>query len=56
MKVFGRKSMILVSTKIFYLHLLLTHVEALISFDNILHFYDVIYPTYKTICIARGSL
>jgi len=34
----------------------LTHVEAPISFENLLCFYDTMYPTYKVACIAKGLL
>jgi hypothetical protein len=55
-KVFGRINMVPVGTEVFYLRLLLTHVEAPTSFEDLLCFHDVVYPTYKAACIARGLL
>jgi len=55
-KVFGRINMVPIGTEIFYLRLLLTYIEAPTSFEDLLHFCDTIYPTYKSICIARGLL
>ena len=55
-KVFGRINMVPVGTEVFYLRLLLTHVEAPTSFEDLLSFNDVVHPTYKAACIARGLL
>ena len=48
--------MVPIGTELFYLRLLLTHVEAPTSFEDLLHFHDIEYPTYKAVCIARGLL
>ena len=48
--------MVSIGTKVFYLRLLLTHVEAPTSFKDLLCFRDTVYPTYKAACIARGLL
>jgi len=48
--------MILVGTELFYLRLLLTHVETPTSFDDLFFFQDTVHPTYKVACIARGLL
>nr|PNR35485.1 hypothetical protein PHYPA_023385 [Physcomitrium patens] len=55
-KVFGRINMVPIGTEVFYLRLLLTHVEAPTSFEDLLCFHDIVYPTYKAACIARGLL
>ncbi|XP_024368015.2 uncharacterized protein [Physcomitrium patens] len=55
-KVFGRINMVPIGTEVFYLHLLLTHVEAPTSFEDLLCFQDIVHPTYKAACIARGLL
>ncbi|XP_024392361.1 uncharacterized protein [Physcomitrium patens] len=55
-KVFGRINMVPIGNKVFYLRLLLTHVEAPTSFEDLLCFHDIVHPTYKAACIARGLL
>jgi len=55
-KVFGRINMVPIGTEVFYLHLLLTHVEAPTSFEDLLCFHNTMYPTYKTACIAKRLL
>jgi len=55
-KVFGRVNMVPVGTKLFYLRLLLTHIEAPTSFDDLFYFQDIVHPTYKVACIAKGLL
>ena len=55
-KVFGRVNMVSVSTELFYLHLLLTHIEAPTSFDDLFCFQNTVHPTYKAACITRGLL
>ena len=51
-KVFGRINMVPIGTEVFYLRLLLTHVEAPTSFDDLLRFDDIVHPTYKAACFA----
>ena len=55
-KVFGRINMVPMGTEVFYLRLLLTHVEAPTSFEDLLSFNSIVHPTYKAACIARGLL
>nr|PNR35899.1 hypothetical protein PHYPA_021749 [Physcomitrium patens] len=55
-KVFGRINMVPIGTEVFYLRLLLTHVEAPTSFEDLLCFHDIVHPMYKAACIARGLL
>ena len=55
-KVFGRINMVPLGTKVFYLRLLLTHVEVPTSFDDLLSFQEVVHPTFKAACIARRLL
>ena len=55
-KVFGRVNMVPIGTELFYLRLLLTHVEAPTSFDDLFCFQNTVHPTYKAACIARGLL
>ena len=50
-KVFGRVNMVPVGTKLFYLHLLLTHLEAPTSFDDLFCFQNMVHPTYIAACI-----
>ncbi|XP_073389622.1 uncharacterized protein [Physcomitrium patens] len=55
-KFFGRINMVPIGIEVFYLRLLLTHVEAPTSFEDLLCFHDIVHPTYKAACIARGLL
>ena len=48
--------MVPIGTEVFYLRLLLTHVEAPTSFEDLLCYNDIVHPTYKAACIARGLL
>ena len=48
--------MVPVGTELFYLHLLLTHVGAPTSFDDLFCFQNTVHPTYKAACIAGGLL
>ena len=55
-KVFSKMNMVPVGTELFYLRLLLTHVEAPTSFDDLFCFQNMVHPTYKVACIAKGLL
>ena len=48
--------MVPIGTKVLYLRLLLTHVKARTSFEDLLCYNDIVHPTYKAACIARGLL
>jgi len=56
LKVFGRVNMVPLGFELFYLRLLLTHVEAPTLFDELFCFQNTVHPTYKVACIARGLL
>ena len=55
-KVYGMVNMVHVNIKLFYLYLLLTHVEAPTLFDDLFCFQNTVHPTYKAACIARRLL
>jgi len=55
-KVLDWINMVPVGIKVIYLRLLLTHVEIPTSFEDLLYFHDIMHPTYKAACIARGLL
>ena len=48
--------MISIGTEVFYLRLLLTHVEAPTSFEDLLCFNNIVHLIYKIACITRGLL
>ena len=53
-KVFGRINMVPIGTKVFYLRLLLTHVEAPTSFEDLLCYNDIVHPTYKLLVLQEN--
>ena len=53
---FDMVNMVPVGTELFYLHLLLTHVEVPTSFDGLFCFQNTVDPTYKVVYITRGLL
>ena len=55
-KVFNGDNMVPIGTKLFYLRLLLTHVEAPTLVDDLFCLQNMVHPTYKAVCIARGLL